>query len=157
MVRGDATHLKAHRTPASLLKKRDVPRRIGRTKGGLNSKLHAVCDGYGRPLITHMSDYKGAALMIDAFPKAKTLLGDRGHDADWFRAALADRGIAACIPSKANRKATIPHTMLYRRRHKIENMFGRLKDWRRIRARYDRCAHTFMSAISLAAVVIFWM
>ena len=46
----DATHLKAHRTPASLLKKGDVPRRIGRTKGGLNSKLHAVCDGHGRPL-----------------------------------------------------------------------------------------------------------
>ena len=77
-----------------------------------------------------MSDYKGAARMIDAFPKAKTLLGDRSYDADWFRAALADRGIAACIPSKANRKAPIPHdTMLYRRRHKIENMFGRLKDW----------------------------
>jgi transposase len=159
----DATHLKAHRTAASLLKKGDVPRRIGRTKGGLNSKLHAVCDGHGRPLIMllsegQMSDYKGAALMIDAFPMAKTLLGDWGYDADWFRAALADRGIAACIPSKANRKAPIPHdTMLYRRRHKIENMFGRLKDWRRIHTRYDRCAHTFMSAISLAAVVIFWM
>jgi transposase len=77
-----------------------------------------------------MSDYKGAALMIDAFPKAAALLGDKGYDADWFRTALADRGIAACIPSKANRNVPIPHdTVLYRRRHKIENMFGRLKDW----------------------------
>jgi transposase len=42
------------------------------------------------------------------------------------------------------------------RRHKIENMFGRLKDWLRIHIRYDRCAHTFMSAMVLAAVVIFW-
>ena len=58
-------------------------------------------------------------------PNAKTFLGDRGYDADWFRAALADRGIAACIPSKANRKAPIPHdTTLYRRRHKIENMLA---------------------------------
>jgi transposase len=57
----------------------------------------------------------------------------------------------------ANRKAPIPHdTTLSRRRHKIENMFGRLKDWRRIHTRYDRCAHTFMSAIFLAAVV-FWI
>ena len=56
-----------------------------------------------------MSDYKGAALMIDAFPKAKALLGDKGYDADWFRAALAEKGIAACIPSKINRKAPIPH------------------------------------------------
>ena len=46
-----------------------------------------------------MSDYKGAALMIDALPQAKAMLGDRGYDADWFRAALAERGITACIPS----------------------------------------------------------
>ncbi len=52
-----------------------------------------------------MSDYKGAALMIDAFPKAKALLGDKGYDADWFRQALTERGITPCIPSKANRKS----------------------------------------------------
>ena len=109
-----------------------------------------------------MSDYKGAALMIGAFPKAKVLLGDKGYDkgydADWFRAALAEQGIAACIPSKINRKVPISHdTVLYRQHHKIENMFGKLKDWRRIHTRYDRCAHTFMSAICIAATVIFWI
>ncbi|CAN5330998.1 hypothetical protein BH09PSE2_BH09PSE2_14960 [soil metagenome] len=103
----------------------------------MNSKLHAVCDGQGRPLVMllsegQMSDYKGAALMIDALPKAKAMLGDRGYDADWFRAALIARGIEPCIPSKANRKVAI-HT------------------------RYDRCAHTFMSAIAIAATVIFWL
>ena len=129
----------------------------------MNSKLHAVCDGKGRPLILllsegQMSDFGGAALMIDAFPKAKSLLGDKGYDADWFREALADREIEACIPSKSNRKIHIPHdTVLYRQRHKIEIMFGRLKDWRRIHTRYDRCAHTFMSAICIAATVIFWI
>ena len=105
-----------------------------------------------------MSDYKGAALMLDVLPKAKALLGDRGYDADWFRHALAARGITACIPSKTNRKVHIPHDKaLYRQRHRIENMFGRLKDWRRIHTRYDRCAHTFMSAITIAATVIFWL
>ena len=129
----------------------------------MNSKLHAVCDGQGRPLIMllsegQMSDYKGAALMFAALPNAKELLGDKGYDADWFRMALAERGIAACIPSKSNRKAPIEHDRtLYRQRHKIENMFGRLKDWRRIHTRYDRCAHTFMSAICIAALVIFWL
>ena len=49
-----------------------------------------------------MSDYKGAALMLPALPRAKELLGDKRYDADWFRQALAGRGIAACIPSKAN-------------------------------------------------------
>ena len=105
-----------------------------------------------------MSDYKGAVLMLDALPKAKALLGDKGYDADWLRDALAARGIAACIPSKANRKVPIPHdTNLSRQRHKIENMFGRIKDWRRIHTRYDRCAHTFFSAICIAATIIFWI
>jgi len=105
-----------------------------------------------------MSDYKGAALMLDALPRAKVMLADRGYDAGWFRAALNQRGIAPCIPSKVNRKIPIPHDQtLYRQRHKIENMFGRLKDWRRIHTRYDRCAHTFMSAICIAATVIFWL
>jgi putative transposase len=129
----------------------------------LNSKLHAVCDGRGRPLIMllsegQMSDYKGAALMLDALPKAKAMLGDRGYDASWFRQALSERGIAPCIPPKANRKVQIDYDKtLYRQRHKIENMFGRLKDWRRVHIRYDRCAHTFMSAICIAATVIFWL
>jgi transposase len=129
----------------------------------LNSKLHAVCDGRGRPLVMllsegQMSDYTGAALMIDAFPKAKALLGDKGYDADWFRQALTERGITPCIPSKTNRKVQIDYDqVLYRQRHKIENMFGRLKDWRRVHTRYDRCAHTFMSAICIAATVIFWL
>ena len=62
-----------------------------------------MCDGEGRPLILllsegQMSDFGGAALMINAFPKAKTLLCDKGYDADWFREALADRKIEACIP-----------------------------------------------------------
>ena len=105
-----------------------------------------------------MSDFKGAALMLDALPKAKAMLGDKGYDANWFRDALAARGMEACIPSKANRKRPIPHDrMLYKQRHKIENMFGRLKDWRRIHTRYDRCAHTFMSAICIAATIIFWI
>ena len=105
-----------------------------------------------------MSDYKGAALMLPALPVARQLLADKGYDADWFRAALAKHGVTACIPSKSNRTVAIPHdAILYKQRHKIENMFGRLKDWRRIHTRYDRCAHTYFSAICIAAAVIFWL
>ena len=105
-----------------------------------------------------MSDYRGAALMLKAVPNAKALLADKGYDADWFRDALADRKITACIQSRANRKVPIPHDpVLYRKRHKIDNMFGKLKDWRRIHTRYDRCANTFFSSICIAAAVIFWL
>ena len=129
----------------------------------MNSKLHAVCDSEGRPrslFLTEgqVSDYTGAAALLSSLPPAKALLADRGFDADWLRDALADHKIEACIPSKSNRKIQILHDrLLYKKRHKIENMFGKLKDWRRIHTRYDRCAHTFMSAIAIAAIVIFWI
>jgi len=91
----------------------------------------------------------------DALPPTRQLLADKSYDADWFRRALAARGITACIPSRSNRKRPIEHDRaLHRQRHRIENMFGRLRDWRRIHTRYDRCVHTFMSAICIAATVI---
>ncbi len=105
-----------------------------------------------------MSDYKGAAILLEKLPGAKTLLADRGYDADWFREGLRNKGIEPCIPPKKNRKTYVPYDkILYRQRHKIENMFGRLKDWRRVATRYDRCAHTFLSAIQIAAIVIWWL
>ena len=86
------------------------------------------------------------------------MLADRGYDADWYRAALIRKGITPCIPFKKNRRVQYAHDKeLYKHRHKIENMFGRLKDWRRIAMRYDRCAHTFFSAICIAASVIFYL
>ena len=97
-------------------------------------------------------------MLVDALPPATIMLADRGYDAAWFRKALVERGITPCIPSKINRKVVIPHDRsLYRQRHRIENMFARLKDWRRIHTRYDRCAHTFLSAIAFAASFIFWL
>ena len=71
---------------------------------------------------------------------------------------LEDQNIKACIPSKKNRKEPIPHCeATYKKRHKVENLFAKLKDWRRIATRYDRCAHTFMSAIYIAATALFWL
>ena len=105
-----------------------------------------------------MSDHKGAAMMLPALPPARELLADRGYDSNRFRAALLERGITPCIPSTRGRKVEIPlDKTLYRQRHRIENMFGRLKDWRRVATRYDRCAHTFFSAICIAAAVTFWL
>jgi len=105
-----------------------------------------------------MSDYKGAALLMESLPPARDLLADRGYDSDGFRAALAARGITPCIPSRKHRKVAIAYdAILYRQRHRIENAFGRIKDWRRIATRYDRCAHTFFSAILIAVTVIFWL
>lgn len=105
-----------------------------------------------------VSDYRGAATVLPALPDAEVMIADRGYDSDWFREALTNQGIKPCIPGRKNRKHLIEYdTERYKQRNRIERMFGRLKDWRRIATRYDRCAHTFMSAICIAATVIFWL
>ncbi len=129
----------------------------------MNSKLHAVCDGQGRLVDLmlsegQLSDHRGARLLLPRLPAARELIADRGYDSNRFRAGLAARGIAPCIPSTKSRKVALPYDkQLYRQRHRIENMFGRLKDWRRVATRYDRCAHAFFSAICIAAAVAFWL
>ena len=105
-----------------------------------------------------VSDYRGAETLLPALPDAEVLIADKGYDSDWFREALSELEIEPCIPGRSNRKVPIPYDAdRYKQRNRIERMFGRLKDWRRIATRYDRCAHTFMSAICIAATVIFWL
>jgi transposase len=100
----------------------------------LNSKLLVLADAKGRPIrmflsAGHTSDYIGARALLSSIPPTAALLGNRGYDADWFRDALVEIGISPCIPSRRSWKEAIPHDAnLYRQRHKIENMFARLKD-----------------------------
>nr|WP_225199155.1 IS5 family transposase [Gluconobacter oxydans] len=159
----DATYLKAHRTASSLAKKGDPGRLIGRTKGGMNTRLHEVTDQNGRPLSFFMtageiSDYTGASALLDSLPAAQWMPGDRGYDADWFRDTLEEKGIKPCIPGRKSRGKPVKYDKRkYKRRNRIEIMFGRLKDWRRVATRYDRCPTVFFSVICSAATGIFWL
>ncbi len=129
----------------------------------MNTKLHAVTDTAGRPIRFFMtagqvSDFSGARALVSSLPAADWLLGDRGYDADWFREDLMDMGITPCIPGRKSRDKPVKYDKRrYRKRNRIEIMFGRLKDWRRVATRYDRCPKVFLSAIALAATVIFWL
>ena len=129
----------------------------------MNTKLHAITDASGRPIrffITagQVSDYTGATALMSSLPRAEWLLADRGYDADWFREALIDMGTKPCIPGRKSRKKAVKYDKpRYKRRNRIERMFGRLKDWRRVATRYDRSPTVFLSAIALAATVIFWL
>ena len=129
----------------------------------MNTKLHAVTDAKGRPLVFFMtagqvSGYTGAAALLGSLPAAEWMIADRGYDADWFREALKAKGIHPCIPGRKSRGNAVRYDKRrYRRRNRIEIMFGRLKDWRRVATRYDRCAKTFLSAVALAATVMFWL
>ncbi|CAN7650633.1 MAG: transposase [Agrobacterium sp.] len=80
------------------------------------------------------------------------------YDADWYRDALQAKGIISCIPGrKSCNKAIKYRKRRYKRRNRIEIMFGRLKDSRRVATRYDRCPMVFLSATALAETVIFWL
>ena len=87
-------------------------RLIGRTKGGMNTKLHAVTDAVGRPIRFFMtagqvSDYTGALVLASSLPLAEWLLGECGHDTDWFREDLANMGITPCISGRKSRDKII--------------------------------------------------
>ena len=104
-----------------------------------------------------VSDYTGAAALLRHMPSAEWLLADRGYDADWYRETLKDKGIRVCILGRNSRKKIRFDRRRYKRRNRIEIMFGRLRDWRRVATRYDRCPIVFLSAIALAATVLFWL
>jgi len=76
-----------------------------------------------------ISDYTGAAAFLDSLPAAQWMLGDRGYDADWFRDALEKKGIKPCIPGQVSHGRPVRYDRRkYKRRNRIEIMFGRLKD-----------------------------
>ena len=91
---------------------------------------------------------------MNGLPATDWLPGDLGYDTNWFREALIEKGIKPCIPGRKSRGKPVTYD---KRRYRIEIMFGRLKDWRRVATRYDRCPKAFLSAVALVATVMFWL
>jgi len=135
---------------------------IGRSKGGLSTKIHATVDALGNPLGFHLTggqacDLEGADVLLPQLD-ADILLADKGFDADqrvlipWQQA-----GKVAVIPPKANRKVQRDYDKeLYKARHLIENFFAKLKLFRAIATRYDKTARNFLAAVYFAATLI-WL
>ena len=161
----DSTCFKVHRTVAGLkCYVGELGRLIGKTRGGWNTKLHALCDAKGRILSLYLtganvSDHKGAEVLLEKLPnRVEHFLGDMGYDSNEIRNILESMGIEPCIPGKKNRVVAIEYDAeFYKERNKIERAFGRIKDWRRVATRYDRCPEMFLSACALVAIVKFWL
>lgn len=134
-----------------------------RSNGPGGAQLHTVTNENGRPIRVFMSagevsDYNGAAASLGSLPSAQWLLAVRGYEAAWFRDALQNKGIKPCIAGPKSRTKPVKYERRrYKRRNRIEIMFGHLKDWRRVATRYDRCPKVFLSAIARAATVLFWL
>jgi len=152
----DATHVKVHQDAANPAGGQQN-QAIGRTKGGLNSKVTALVDRCGMVLqITlapgHMADVKAANEIV--LPRQSHLIADKGYDSDRFRTQIRDNDSSPCIPARSNRKNPEPHHRgFYRKRHKVENFFQRAKRFRRIGTRYEKLDQTFLAMLHLASVL----
>jgi len=136
---------------------------IGVSRGGRTTKIHALVDILGRPLrliLTpgNTSDVKAADQLIGDTAGMKRLIADRGYDADRIRTTLRQQNTIPVIPGRKNRKRPIRYDETrYKERWRIEAMFCRLKDFRRVATRYDKLARNYRSAVMLAAAVAFWL
>jgi transposase len=136
---------------------------IGRSRGGRNTKIHAIADAKGRLLSILLTggeahDCPPAPRLIRRTKAARKLLGDKAYDSAELRQWLKERGTKAVVPNKSNRKQPFSFDKKsYKQRHRIENAFCRLKDFRRIATRYDRLARNFLASICLVAAIIWWI
>lgn len=128
----------------------------------MSTKIHATADALGNPTGFHLTpgqacDLDGADMLLEGL-NADTLLADKGYDADErVIERLEHQGKTVVIPPKCNRKDPLDYDReLYKARHLIENVFAKLKQYRAIATRYDKLAETFLSAIYMAAVVV-WL
>ena len=135
---------------------------IGRSKGGLSTKIHANVDALGNPtsfLLTpgQACDREGADALLPAL-EAPIIIADKGYDADArVLQPLAQAGKTAVIPPKANRTEQREYDKdLYQARYLIENFFCQLKQFRAIATRYDKTARNFLAAVYLAAATV-WL
>jgi transposase len=135
---------------------------IGRSRGGRNTKIHAIADAKGRLLSILLTagqahDCPPAKRLIRRTKPAKKFLADRAYDSAELRNWLKNRGTTDVVPNKINRKQPFAFDRKsYKQRHRIENAFCRLKDFRRIATRYDRLARNFLAAVCLVAAIVWW-
>ena len=120
-------------------------------------------DGLGRLVAFAITpgqrgDAPVAAELVALLPASATLAADRAYDSDALRRALIARGTTPVIPNGPRRKHLHPFDRnAYKRRNLVERAFCRLKDFRRVATRYDKLAETYAAAISLAAIVTWWI
>lgn len=155
----DASHIKVHQD-ASNPAGGQQNQAIGRTKGGLNTKLTAWVDGSGRAVAVHLAPGQRAdvrAVQEAAWPRGlsgKRVVADKGYDSDGLRALIGRRGGHTCIPPRARRHQPAAwHRGYYRGRHRVENFFQRAKRYRRIGTRYDKRDLYFLSFVHLVAIL----
>jgi len=146
---------------------------LGRSRGGISSKIHILCDGQGHPLdvvVTAGQAHESTALDTlldqanqdlydaqgDPVPWPVALAGDKGYRADWIDDYLLELEIRPVIPSKENQDRDARPVAFdrdqYRRRNIVERLIGWLKESRRVFSRFEKTARNFVGMIKMAFI-----
>ena len=132
---------------------------MGRSRGGLTTKIHALVDAEGRPIRLKLTegqahDGRSAADMLDTVEQGNILLADRAYDSDALRNDMTRRGAWANIRAMPNRVKTFAFSAwVYRQRNAVERFFNKLKHFRAVATRYEKTARSFMGILCLAAAL----
>ncbi len=133
---------------------------MGRSRGGLTTKIHALVDANGLPILLKLTpgqahDGRSVADMLDGLSQGQILLADRGYDSDALRARLASQGAWGNIkpmPGRVNVPCFSPY--LYRFRNLVERFFNKLKHFRAVATRYEKHDANYLALVKLAAIRI---
>ncbi len=135
---------------------------MGRLRGGLTTKIHAVVDADGLPVALKLTagqahDGRSAQDMFTTLGDKTILLADRAYDSDALRTEMAARGAWANIKPMPNRKRRPAFSsFLYRYRNLVERFFNKLKHYRAVATRYDKRDDNFLASVQLASIRI-WL
>ena len=134
---------------------------VGRTRGGLNTKLHAIVDGLGNPvefLLSAGNDHDSihAIELLERIEiSGSSVLADRAYGAKKIRAYISERGASYVIPPQSNVSQPWPvDWWLYKERHLVECFFQKLNWFRRVATRFDKLDASFLAFVYLAAIAI---
>ncbi|MBN9984955.1 IS5 family transposase [Rhizobium laguerreae] len=159
----DSTIVRAHQHAAGARKVKGGPdaQGLGRSRGGLSTKIHAATESLGLPVRLIASpgqrnDIAFAHDLVEGIQAAATI-ADKGYDADHLCDKITETGADVVIPPKRNRKLQRHYDAdLYKERNRIERFFNKLKRFRRVATRYDKLLANFMGFVKLAAIAI-WL
>ncbi|MGB0684433.1 MAG: IS5 family transposase [Magnetovibrionaceae bacterium] len=157
----DGTSVRVHHSAATL-KKSHPDRCMGRSRGGLTTKIHAFTDRNGLPIRLSLSegqthDIKAAKDLLSALQPRQLVLADKAYDAAWLRAQIESQGAVPNIPNRSGKAWNSCFSgEPYKDRNLVERFFNKIKFFRRIATRYDKLGTTYLAMVKLAAIRI-WL
>ena len=154
----DSTVIRAHQHSAGQQNSTPEQEQLGRSRGGVSTKIHVAVDGLGKPTKIFLSPgqdndiTKAPELIQDS--QAEKVIADKGYDSDDLIAEIEAQGAEAVIPPRKNRidQREYDHED-YKKRNVVERFINVLKQCRRVATRYEKTARNFLGFVLFASTL----